>query len=77
MPSKAVLISLHVCPLALFGKNFLTLLGLALLEGVGSAHTSRITSDGFVLQKLPGPALLVVPPSRRLRRGRPFLAASG
>jgi hypothetical protein len=51
MPSKAVLTSLHLRPLALFGKNFLTLLGLALVEGVGAAHTSRVASDGFALQK--------------------------
>ena len=55
MPSKAVLTSLHLRPLALFGKSCLALLGLALLERVGDAHPqwAAFATDGFVLQKRP------------------------
>jgi hypothetical protein len=48
MPSKAVLNSLHLCPLALFCKHC-----LALRERVGATHPrwAAFASDGFVLQK--------------------------
>jgi len=48
MPSKTVLYSLHLHPLALFCKNWMTL-----LERIGAGHPRWATfaSDGFVLQK--------------------------
>ena len=53
MPSIGDLYSLHLRPLGLFCKNCSTLLGWALLERDGTAHSGRTAfrSVGFDLQK--------------------------